>query len=130
MKALKGYILVFVLIVLTAIVLFTDVDFKLRLTYVVFGIGLLAFLGFSLYTLITNLKQNSKSLIGAGIVLGVIVLFYFITPRNDVAMSLYEKTGTGFGWSPIIGAGLYSVYALLAIFVLLYIALSIRNVIK
>ena len=130
MKALKGYILVFVLIVLTAIIVFAGVDFKLRITYIVFGLGLLAFLGFSLYSLISNLKQNSKSLIGGGALLGVIVLFYFITPRNDVAMSIYEKTGTSFSWSPIIGAGLYSVYALLAIFVLLYIALSIRNVIK
>ncbi|PLW94191.1 MAG: hypothetical protein C0592_03715 [Marinilabiliales bacterium] len=130
MKALKSLILIFVLAVLAAVILFAGVDFKIRITYIVFGIGVLAFLGYVLYSLITNIKGNSKGLIGIGALVGMIILFYFIAPTGDIDAARFEKTGTSLSWDPIIGAGLYTIYALLAIFVIASIGLSIRNLLK
>lgn len=130
MKALKNLILIVVLVVLAAIIIFGGTDTRLRLSYIVLGIGILAFLGSSLYSIIANGKQNMKGLIGGAGLIGMIVLFYFIAPRNDVAASQFEKTGTSLSWDPIIGAGLYSIYALLTIFVVSFIVLSIRNSLK
>ncbi|MBN2727881.1 MAG: hypothetical protein JXR53_01545 [Bacteroidales bacterium] len=130
MKALKSLILIVVLVVLAAVIIFGGTDTRLRLTYIILGIGFLTFLGSSLYSIVSNAKQNVKGLVGGGGLIAMIVLFYFIAPRNDVPVSQFEKTGTSLSWDPIIGAGLYSIYALLAIFVVSFIVLSIRNSLK
>ncbi len=130
MKALKSLILIFVLIVLVAIMIFAGIDTKIRVTYFVFGAGVIVFLASSLMSMITNAKKNIKGLIGGAALVLMILLFYFIVPTDDVSMALFEKTQTDFGWSAIAGAGLYTIYALLAIFVLSYVVLSIRNALK
>ena len=130
MKALKNLILIFVLVVLVLVMIFAGTDTKLRVTYFVFGAGVLVFLASSLMGMVTNAKKNMKGLIGGAALVLMILLFYFIVPTEDVPMSLFEKTNTGFGWSAIIGAGLYTIYALLAIFVISYVVLSIRNALK
>lgn len=142
MKALKSILLIAVLIVLALVLVLSFGDpkvdetasnylsIKLYITYAIFGIAVVSMLGFVIVNLITNLKQNTRSLLGVALIAGLIVLFYIIAPVSDVPVDKFEKTQTSIGWSPIIGAGLYLIYTLLAAFVLLLAFFGVRNLIK
>jgi hypothetical protein len=142
MKALKSILLIAVLIVLALVLVLSFGDpkvdetassylsIKLYITYAIFGIAVVSMLGFVVVNLVTNLKQNTRSLLGVALIAGLIVLFYIIAPVSDVPADKFEKTQTSLGWSPIIGAGLYLIYTFLASFVLLLAFFGVRNLIK
>lgn len=130
MKALKSIIIIAVLVLLTAILVFASDDIKLYVTYAVLGVSILATVLFTLFNLAINFKQNMQAILGAVGVILLLVVLYFISPVEDVNPELWEKTGTGQGWSQIIGAGLYAIYAFLGIFVLLLVFFGVRNILK
>lgn len=129
MKNIKNIILVGVLIILTLIMLLASIDVRFYITYGVLAVGVIALLGATISSLFSNFKNNLKSIIGAIGLAVLFVLFYFITPINDIAVETFEKTGTGMGWSSVIGGGLYLVYALLGIMVLLVIFSQVKKLI-
>lgn len=120
-----------VLLLIVALVLsFGSIDLRLYVAYAAGLIAILSALVFSVINLFSNFKKNAKILgilIGA---VGLFILYYFITPRSDVDPMIFEKTGTALSWSPIIGAGLYFLYTLLGLFILIIIGFSIRNLTK
>jgi hypothetical protein len=130
MKSLKNLLMIAVLILLALVMIFAGIDYRLYLTYVVFAIGLVALFGFTIYGTVTAQKKNVATMLGAAVLAGMIIIFYFISPTNDVAVEMFEKTKTGMGWSAIIGAGLYSIYALIGLFVALMAFFGVRNLIK
>ncbi len=130
MKALKSIILIAVLLLLAAILIFADADTKLYVAYAVFGVSIITTILFSAFNLAINFKENLQSILGAAAVIALLLVFYFISPVKDVNPELWEKTNTGEGWSAIIGAGLYAIYAFLGIFVLILVFFGVRNLIK
>ena len=130
MKSLKNLIMIAVLILLALVMIFAGIDYRLYLTYVVFAVSVVALVGFTIYGSFTAQKKNVATMIGAAALVGMILLFYFISPTNDVAVELFEKTETGLGWSAIIGAGLYSIYTLIGLFIALMAFFGVRNLIK
>jgi hypothetical protein len=74
------------------------------------AIGLVVF--FSVMQVMVNRKANLKSLMGAGILLGIFLLAWLIAPR-DFKMSDIDK-GIGSRDSGLIGGGLITVYILMA----------------
>jgi uncharacterized membrane protein len=58
-------------------------------------------------------KQKGIIIIFAATVVALIVS-YLISSGTDIAQSVFEKTGTDYGSSKMIGAGLYTVYILFA----------------
>ncbi len=130
MKALKGIILIAVLILLSLILIFGNEDVKLYIAYAVLAVSVITTALFTFFNLAVNFKQSLQGILGAGAVAAMLIIFYFISPISDVSADLWEKTGTGQGWSPIIGAGLYTIYALMTLFVLLLVFFGVRNLIK
>lgn len=124
---MKNIILISGLIILAVTLIFASIDFSLYVAYAVLGIGILVFLASILSTLISNIKKNIKSIVAAAILAIVFITFYFIVPVDDVAPRLYESTNTGTAWSPVIGAGLYTVYVLMGTMVLLVIFSQIKK---
>lgn len=127
MKNLKNIILIAALIILAIPLIFASIDIRLYIAYAIFGVGILAFLVSVLSSLAWNIKSKLKSIIAGVLLVVVFMIFYFITPVNDVTPKLYESTGTGMGWSPIIGAGLYTVYALLAVMVVFVLFSQVKK---
>lgn len=130
MKALRNLILILVLLVLAVVMIFGGEDIKLRLTYVLIFAAAIAALACTAMGMISNIKSYYTGLIRSGLLALLIIIMYLIAPVNDIEASVFEKTETSLSWSPIIGAGLYTIYALLAIFVLSFVVLSIRNAFK
>ena len=129
-KALKNTLLIVALLLLGAAMIFASIDLRLYITYIVFAIAIVALVGFAAYSLIANARKSMGSIIAGAAIIGIMLLFYFISPTTDVSAELFEKTGTGMGWSPIIGSGLYTVYLLLAAFFVLLAFFSVRNMLK
>jgi len=130
MKSLKSIALIAVLILMTAVMLLAEIDYRLYVTYFVFALAIVAFLTFTVLSLVVNSGRNVATMIGTGALAGLMIIFYFISPVSDVSIEMYEKTKTGMGWSPIIGAGLYTCYALMALFVVLLAFFGVKNIIK
>jgi len=130
MKSLKNIAMIAILILLAAVMLLAEIDYRLYVTYVVFAVSIIAFLAFTVLSFTVSTGKNVATLAGAGVLVGLMILFYFITPTKDVPVEMYEKTSTGMGWSPIIGAGLFTVYALMALFVALLAFFGVKNLIK
>jgi NADH:ubiquinone oxidoreductase subunit 6 (subunit J) len=129
-KALKNTLLIVALLLIGAAMIFASIDIRLYIAYTVFAIAIVSFVGFAIYSLAANAKKSIGSIGAGAAIVGILMLFYFISPRTDVSAELLEKTGTGIGWSPIIGSGLYTVYLLLVIFVSLLAFFSVRNMLK
>ncbi|NLL27869.1 MAG: hypothetical protein GX259_03665 [Bacteroidales bacterium] len=130
MKLLKNIATIALLLLIAAIMIFASIDVRLYVAYGFFFLAIFALLAAVIYSLIKEPKKSVKTLIVVAVMVALILVFYFITPRNDVALSLYEKTGTSLSWSPIIGAGLYTIYAFLAIFVALLAFFGLKNILK
>jgi len=106
-----------------------SVDLRLYINYAVFAEAVLALLAFVIFSLTTNGAKNLGSLIGVGALVGLMIIFYVITPA-ETSTEIYEKTETGLGWNPIISSGLFTIYTLLVIFVGLLGFFGVRNLIK
>lgn len=130
MKSVKSIAIIATLILLAAIMIFAGIDLRLYVTYSVFAIAILALVAFTAYSAATSGKKSMSTIILAAALVGIVLLFYFISPSNDVSATLFEKTGTSMSWSPIIGAGLFTIYTLLAIFVGLLVFFGVKNVIN
>jgi len=129
-KALKNTLLIVALLLVGAAMIFASIDIRLYIAYIVFAIAIVALVGFAIYSLAANARKSLGSIGGGAAIVGIMLLFYFISPKTDVSAELLEKTGTGIGWSPIIGSGLYTIYLLLAAFVALLAFFSVRNMLK
>lgn len=132
MKNKKWLSLLFIAILVTlgVILSFGSINLRLYIAYAVFFIAIISAIGFFLYNLVANFKKNLSLLLAILGIIGLNVLYYLITPRSDVDPQIFEKTGTSFAWSPIIGAGLYFLYTLLGLFILALIFFSFRNLTK
>ena len=133
MKNKKLYNIIFaaVLIISAAVILFVNsVDVRLYVGYVLILGSLLALLYSSISVMSKNIKKNIKSIIVFIAAIALVVLFYFISPSNDLPLSIYEKTNTPLGWSKIINAGMYLVYTLVGIVILSLIYSQVRHLIK
>ncbi|MDD3630188.1 MAG: hypothetical protein PHF55_04110 [Bacteroidales bacterium] len=133
MKNKKLYNIIFaaVLIISAAVILFVNsVDVRLYVGYVLILGSLLALLYSSISVMSKNIKKNIKSIIVFIAAIALVVLFYFISPSNDLPLSIYEKTNTPLGWSKIINAGMYLVYTLVGIVILSLIYSQVRHLLK
>lgn len=133
MKNKKLYNIIFaaVLIISAAVILFVNsVDVRLYVGYVLILGSLLALLYSSISVMSKNIKKNIKSIIVFIAAIALVVLFYFISPSNDLPISIYEKTNTPLGWSKIINAGMYLVYTLVGIVILSLIYSQVRHLLK
>ncbi|HPE99257.1 MAG: hypothetical protein AB7V36_10005 [Bacteroidales bacterium] len=130
MKSVKSIAIIAILILLAAITLFAGIDLRLYVTYAIFAIAILALVAFTAYSAATSGKKSMTTIILGAALVGIVLLFYFITPTDDVPVALFEKTGTSMGWSAIIGAGLFSIYALLGIFVALLVFFGVKNIVN
>lgn len=57
---------------------------------------------------------KAKFLIVLAATIVAFVVAYLCAPSADIAQSVFEKTGTDYSLSKVIGAGLYTVYVLFA----------------
>ena len=133
MKNKKLYNIIFaaVLIISAAVTLFVkSIDVRLYVGYVLILGSLLALLYSSISVMSKNIKKNIKSIIVFIAAIALVVLFYFISPSNDLPLSIYEKTNTPLGWSKIINAGMYLVYTLVGIVILSLIYSQVRHLLK
>ncbi|MDI6832703.1 MAG: hypothetical protein QMD02_02495 [Bacteroidales bacterium] len=133
MKNKKLYNIIFaaVLIISAAVILFVNsVDVRLYVGYVLILGSLIALLYSSISVMSKNIKKNLKYIIVFIAAIALVVLFYFISPSNDLPLSIYEKTNTPLGWSKIINAGMYLVYTLVGIVILSLIYSQVRHLIK
>jgi hypothetical protein len=80
-------------------------------------VNIIIALGFALSQIIKGLIENPKKqigiLIGVGALILVFIIAYALASGTDIPKELFEKTGSNYGSSKVIGAGLYTVYALL-----------------
>jgi dipeptide/tripeptide permease len=133
MKNKKLYNIIFaaVLIISAAVILFVNsVDVRLYVGYVLIIASLIALLYSSISVMSKNIKKNLKYIIVFFAAIALVVLFYFISPSNDLPLSIYEKTNTPLGWSKIINAGMYLVYTLVGIVILSLIYSQVRHLLK
>ncbi|HNT71140.1 MAG TPA: hypothetical protein PKI83_05755, partial [Bacteroidales bacterium] len=110
MKNKKLYNIIFaaVLIISAAITLFVkNIDIRIYVGYVLIILSLIALLYSAISIISKNIKKNLKSIIVFLAAIALVVVFYFISPSNDLPISIYEKTNTPLGWSKIIDAGMY-----------------------
>lgn len=133
MKNKKLYNIIFaaVLIISAAVTLFVkSIDVRLYVGYVLIFSSLIALLYSAISVISKNIKKNIKSIIVFIAAIALVIVFYFISPSNDLPLSIYEKTNTPLGWSKIINAGMYLVYTLVGIVILSLIYSQIRHLVK
>ena len=133
MKNKKLYNIIFaaVLIISAAVTLFVkSIDVRLYVGYVLIFSSLIALLYSAFSVISKTIKKNINSIIVFIAAIALVVLFYFISPSNDLPLSIYEKTNTPLGWSKIINAGMYLVYTLVGIVILSLIYSQVRHLLK
>lgn len=133
MKNKKLYNIIFaaVLIISAAITLFVkNIDIRIYVGYVLIILSLIALLYSAISIISKNIKKNLKSIIVFLVAIALVVVFYFISPSNDLPISIYEKTNTPLGWSKIIDAGMYLVYTLVGIVIISLIYSQVRHLVK
>ena len=94
------------------------IDVLMYVVYVLAIIALVAAIGFSIIQFGGNIKNSKYTLFG---LLGLVVIFvisYLLSSGTDIGPELFEKTGSNYGSSKVIGAGMYTCYALIGIAVL------------
>lgn len=62
--------------------------------------------------LIDNPKKQMGTLIGVGVLIVVMIISYAISSGTDVPKEIFEKTGSDYSNSKLIGACMYTVYVL------------------
>ena len=130
-KKLYNIIIAAVLIISAAITLFVkNIDIRIYVGYVLIILSLIALLYSAISIISKNIKKNLKSIIVFLAAIALVVVFYFISPSNDLPISIYEKTNTPLGWSKIIDAGMYLVYTLVGIVIISLIYSQVRHLVK
>lgn len=80
-------------------------------------VNIIIAVGFALAQIVKGLIENPKKqigiLIGVGALVLVFIIAYALASGTDIPQEIFEKTGSNYSSSKIIGAGLYTVYALL-----------------
>lgn len=108
----------------------TLIDIGMYIVYVLAIVAVVAAIGFSIYQFAGNIKQSKTTLFG---IIGLVVIFaisYLTASGTDVSEALFEKVGTSYGSSKIIGAGMNAFYILFAITVITLIATEIARPFK
>lgn len=94
------------------------INIGLIVTYSLLGIALLTLVGFSIKFLIVNIKKSKATLFGVIGLLVVFVISYLLSSSTDVSQVVFEKTGTDYGFSKLIGSGLILTYIMFILVVL------------
>ncbi|MDD5977319.1 MAG: hypothetical protein PUC08_07285 [Bacteroidales bacterium] len=85
---------------------------------VLFGASIVAALGFALTQIVKGLIEDPKKqmgiLIGVGALVIVFVVSYLLSSGTDIPKEVFEKTGSDYSSSKLIGACMYTVYVLFA----------------
>jgi len=84
------------------------IDAGLYLAYALFGVGVLAAVGFPLVEMVTNLESAKKTLLSVGSLMVIFGLSYVLS-GNEVLDS-YQKFGITASSSKLIGASLIMLY--------------------
>lgn len=108
----------------------TLVNIGLIVTYIAFFLSIILIVGFSLIQFIQTFKQSKVQLIGIVVLLLIFVISYLASSSTDVSKELFEKTGTNYAYSRLIGSALISLYILSVITILAIIYTQISNFIK
>ncbi len=94
------------------------IDVLMYVVYVLAIIAVVAAIGFSIVQFGGNIKNSKYTLFG---LLGLVVIFvvsYALSSGTDISPELFEKTGSDYGSSKLIGAGMYTIYAVMALAVI------------
>lgn len=84
------------------------IDAGLYLAYALFGVGVLAAIGFPLVEMVTNLESAKKTFLSVGSLVVIFGLSYVLS-GNEVLDS-YQKFGITASSSKLIGASLIMLY--------------------
>lgn len=108
----------------------TLINIGMYVAYALAILGVAAAIGFSIYQFIGNIKQSKTALFG---IIGLVVIFiiaYVTASGTDVSEAVFEKVGTDYGASKMIGAGMNAFYILFGITVIALIASEIARPFK
>ncbi len=94
------------------------INIGLIVTYSLLGVALLTLIGFSIKFLIVNIKKSKSTLFGVIGLLVVFIISYLLSSSSDVSQLVFEKTGTDFGLSKLIGSGLILTYIMFILVIL------------
>lgn len=96
------------------------IDIGMYVAYLAFFVAIGALLLFPVLSLVKgNIKNAKGSLIGVGVLIGVLILSYLVSPADQG--QFYTKMNIGPGQSKIIGAGLLSTYIIFAALIVIMI---------
>jgi hypothetical protein len=84
------------------------IDAGLYLAYALFGVGVLAAIGFPLVEMVTNLETAKKTLISVGSLVVIFGLSYVLS--GSEVLDSYQKFGITASSSKLIGASLIMLY--------------------
>jgi hypothetical protein len=133
MKNKKIFNIIFAAVIIISAILVLivqNIDIKLYVGYTLIGLSIIALLYSAISLMSRNFKKNLKSIIAFLAAIALVILFYFISPSDDLSITVYEKTNTPLGWSKIVNAGMYLVYTLLGMVVISLIYSQVRRLVK
>lgn len=133
MKNKKIFNIIFAAVIIISAILVLivqNIDIKLYVGYTLIGLSIIALLYSAISLMSRNFKKNLKSIIAFLAAIVLVILFYFISPSDDLSITVYEKTNTPLGWSKIVNAGMYLVYTLLGMVVISLIYSQVRRLVK
>jgi hypothetical protein len=133
MKNKKIFNIIFAAVIIISAILVLivqNIDIKLYVGYTLIGLSIIALLYSAISLMSRNFKKNLKSIIAFLAAIALVILFYFISPSDDLSITIYEKTNTPLGWSKIVNAGMYLVYTLLGMVVISLIYSQVRRLVK
>lgn len=84
------------------------IDAGLYLAYALFGVGVLAAIGFPLVEMVTNLETAKKTLISVGSLVVIFGLSYVLS--GSEVLDSYQKFGITASSSKLIGSSLIMLY--------------------
>ncbi|MEG1572158.1 MAG: hypothetical protein RR190_04945 [Bacteroidales bacterium] len=90
----------------------TLINIGLYLTYALFIIAIIALLFFSIRQFFGNIAKSKETLYG---IIGLVVIFvisYIAASSTNVSETLFQKVGTDYALSKLIGSGLNMFYIL------------------
>jgi hypothetical protein len=106
------------------------IDISLYLTYTLAAVGVLILLYFSVLQILKNPKNSIGSLLGVAGIIVVLVVAYFLSSGTDISAALLEKTGATESSIKYVGAGLITVYVMLAVVVVTLVYAELSKMLK
>ncbi len=88
------------------------INIGMFVTYALLGVAVLGLLFFAIKQTINNLGRSKTVLYGIIALVVVFALAMALSSGTDISELVFEKTGTNYGSSRIIGAGLITTYIL------------------